>query len=60
MFSGYAYPNLLINNRTKLTLTALRSRLLPDTIEVIEVCVALYKKGLFMDEVWDEKLMDGG
>jgi hypothetical protein len=54
VFSGYTYPNLLINNRTKLTLTALRSRLSPDAVEAIEVCVALYKKGLFVDEVWDE------
>jgi len=37
-----------INDRTKLTLTALRSRLRPDAVETIEVCGALHKKGLFV------------
>lgn len=44
---------LFVNNITKLTLTALRSRLQPDAVEAIEVCVALYKKGFFVEDVWD-------
>ena len=40
-----------INDRTKLTLTALRSRLRPDAVEAIEVCGALHKKGLFVGMV---------
>ena len=40
-----------INCRTKLTLTPLHSRMLPDDVEAVEVCAALYKKGLFVDEI---------
>ena len=40
-----------INCRTKLTLTPLRSRMLLDAVEAVEVCAALYKKGLFVDEI---------
>jgi hypothetical protein len=35
-----------------LTLTAVLSRLSPDVEEAIEVCVALYKAGLFVEDVW--------
>ena len=50
------------DNRTKLTLTPLRSRMLPDAVEAIEVCGALYKSGLFVDhemiQVEDEDLAE--
>ncbi|TMI78761.1 MAG: hAT transposon family protein, partial [Bacteroidetes bacterium] len=48
VFSGYFIELPLINHRTKLTLTPLRSRLLPDAVEAVEVCVALHKKKLFV------------
>ena len=48
IFSGYFIELPLINYRTKLTLTPLRSRLLPDEVEAVEVCVALHKKKLFV------------
>jgi hypothetical protein len=54
IFSGYGISIALINNSTKLTLTSLRSRLSPDAVEAIEVCAALYKKGLFADNVPDK------
>jgi len=44
----------VINDSTKLTLTPLRSRLLPDAVEAIEVCTALYKKDFFADDAGDE------
>ena len=43
----------LSGHRTKLTLTPLRSRMLPDAVEAIEVCGALYKKGFFVDRELD-------
>ena len=47
---GTSVNSAFINQRAKLTLTAQRSRLLPDAVEAIEVCAALDKKGLFVEE----------
>jgi hypothetical protein len=41
----------LANDRTKLTLTSLRSKLGPDAVQAVEVCIAIFKKGLFVDVV---------
>lgn len=39
------------NTSAKLTLTDLRTSTAPSTVEAVEVCVALHKKGLFVDSV---------
>ena len=47
---------MVVNHRTKLTLTPQRGRLLPDAVEAIEVCSALYKKGLFVEGEWETEM----
>ena len=56
IFSGYVPRTAATNylHRAKLTLTPLRSRLLPDAVEVVEVCSALYKKGLFFEQEYSK------
>lgn len=54
VFSGYFLSFTPANSSTKLTLSPLRNRLGPDAVAAIEVCTALYKRGLFADLEFDD------